>query len=179
MTELLPCRISDEARKRMSSQMKERWRNNPEQFSHETHGAYLRDKRLYNVWTTMLHRCENPNRERYKDYGGRGINVCAEWHDPNTFMDWAESNGYEPGLQLDRIDNSGDYSPDNCRWSTPSENCRHTRRTKYLTLNGETKCVAEWCETLPISQYTIYDWYRKYGKEGCEERVYKRLSETS
>ena len=142
------------------------------------HGAWARNKNLYIVWNTMLHRCEDKSREKYPSYGGRGISVCDEWHDPNVFMDWAESSGYERGLQLDRIDNDGDYSPENCRWATPKENSRHTRRTKYLTVYGQTKSVAEWCEVLPISQYTIYDWYRNHGKEGCEERVYKRLSRT-
>lgn len=141
------------------------------------HGAYGRNRRLYGVWNTMIHRCEDPKREKYPAYGGRGIVVCEEWHDPNAFMDWAESSGYEYGLQLDRIDNDGNYEPSNCRWSTPKENNRHTTRSKYLTLVGETKCIAEWCDVLPISRFTIYDWYRHHGKEGCERRVYKRLSE--
>ena len=146
-------------------------------YGNPKHGAYVRNKRLYGIWNTMLHRCEDPKREKFKDYGMRGIKVCDEWHDPNAFFDWAESNGYKDGLQLDRIDNDGNYEPENCRWATPKENSRHTRRTKYLTLVGETRSVAEWCEVIPISQYTIYDWYRNYGKEGCEQRVYKRLSE--
>ena len=141
-----------------------------------THGAWARNKKLYEVWTNMLGRCENPRREKYPDYGGRGIKVCGEWHDPNAFIDWAEANGYRPGLQLDRIDNDGDYAPDNCRWVTRAENCRNTRRTKSLTLLGETRSVAEWCEVLPISQFTLYDWLRKYGEEGCEKRVYQRLA---
>lgn len=140
------------------------------------HGAYMRNKSLYNVWTTMLHRCENPKRDKFKDYGGRGITVCEEWHDPNKFIDWAEANGYESGLQLDRIDNDGPYAPNNCRWVTPSQNCRNTRRSKHLTLLGITRTVAEWCEELPISQYTLYHWLREYGEKECERRVYERLS---
>lgn len=71
------------------------------------HGAYKRDRHLYNVWRTMLHRCNNPKRIKYKDYGGRGVRVCDAWKDPNCFMDWAEQSGYKAGLQLDRIDNNG------------------------------------------------------------------------
>ena len=140
------------------------------------HGAYARSRRLYDVWLTMVGRCENPAKGNYPDYGGRGIRVCEEWHDPNAFMDWAEVAGYEEGLQLDRVDNDGNYEPGNCRWATPSENCRHTRRTRSLTLVGETRCIAEWCEVLPISQYTLYTWLRKYGEEECERRVYQRLA---
>lgn len=144
-----------------------------------THGAYSRNRRLYGVWNSMLHRCEDEKREKFPDYGGRGISVCEEWHDPNTFMDWAFENGYEEGLQLDRIDNDGNYCPDNCRWATPTENCRHTRRTKYLTLIGQTKSVAEWCDCLEISRFTLYYWIREYGTKGCEKRVYQRLADAS
>lgn len=140
------------------------------------HGATERNRRLYDVWAAMLSRCENPSRVNYADYGGRGIRVCAEWHDPRAFMDWAEAAGYEHGLQLDRIDNDGDYEPTNCRWASRSENCRHTRRTRRLTLVGETRCIAEWCEVLPISQYTLYWWLREYGEDECERRVYQRLA---
>ena len=59
-----------------------------------THGAVKRDKRLYGVWNSMMHRCENPNREKYKIYGARGISVCDAWRDPNAFIDWAYENGY-------------------------------------------------------------------------------------
>lgn len=147
--------------------------------SNVKHGACKRNKRLYGVWNSIIHRCEDPKRDKYAAYGGRGIAVCAEWHNPNAFMDWAEASGYKPGLQLDRIDNDGDYCPENCQWATPKENCRHTSRTKTLTLVGQTKSVAEWCEYLDISKFTLYHWIRKYGKKECERRVYRRLAETA
>lgn len=135
------------------------------------HGAYQRNPRLYSVWASMIHRCENPQREKYKDYGARGIAVCEEWHEPNSFMDWAEDNGYAEGLQLDRINNDGNYEPTNCHWVTPKENSRNRRNTKLLTVNGETKCVAEWCEEIDISRFTIYWWIREKGKEYAEQRI--------
>ena len=135
------------------------------------HGAYQRNERLYNVWKTMLHRCNNPKRQKYKDYGGRGIEVCTEWNDPNCFMDWAEMNGYTSGLQLDRIDNNGNYCPENCRWVTPKENSRNRRNTVYLTVNGASKSVAEWCEMLHVSQYTVYWWVKKKGKDYAKQRL--------
>ena len=141
------------------------------------HGAYKRNPRLYNIWTGMIHRCEDKKRPRYKDYGARGITVCDEWHDPNSFIDWSLSNGYEDGLQIDRINNDKSYSPDNCRWVTPKQNARNTRRSKHLTLCGLTKTVAEWCETIDISEFTIYWWLREFGEKECERRVYERLIE--
>lgn len=113
-----------------------------------SHGACERDAKLYRTWKTMMHRCYNPKREKYKDYGGRGITVCNEWHDPNTFINWSYTHGYQTGLQIDRIDNGRGYSPDNCRWVTAKENSRNRRNTVFLTINGETKSVAEWTETI-------------------------------
>lgn len=135
------------------------------------HGLYRDNSALFNTWQTMIGRCENPNRPKYRDYGGRGIKVCSEWHEARNFVLWALNNGYKKGLQLDRIDNNGDYCPENCRFVTPKENSRNRRNTKRLTVNGETKTVVEWCEQLGLSQYTVYDWIRKKGNEYAEQRI--------
>ena len=140
------------------------------------HGGYMRNKKLYSVWITMLHRCENTKRLKFKDYGKRGISVCQEWHDANVFMDWAYENGYQEGLQIDRIDVSGNYEPSNCRWVTPKENSRNKRNTVFLTVNGETKCVAEWCEIIDVSPYTVYWWIKKKGREYAEKRMSERYA---
>ena len=71
--------------------------------------------RLYRVWCAMRDRCNNPRRERYSSYGGRGIKICDEWNDFAVFREWALSAGYAPGLQIDRKDNDRGYSSDNCR----------------------------------------------------------------
>lgn len=91
----------------------------------------------------MRNRCENPKREKYKDYGGRGIKVCDEWHNVSNFVSWALNNGYEKGLQLDRKDNNGNYCPENCHFVTPKENSRNRRNTKFLVIENNKKCVAE------------------------------------
>lgn len=137
-------------------------------------GSWQRNPRLYSLWNTMRHRCEDPKRESYQRYGGRGIKVCQEWHDANTFMDWAESHGYKPGLQLDRIDNDGDYSPENCRWVTAKENSRNKRTNRLLTINGKTKTVSEWCEVYDVSPYTVYWWIREKGYKYAEKKVQSR-----
>lgn len=147
--------------------------------SRRTHGFSADYPKLYIVWETMKNRCENPNRKKYKDYGGRGIKVCEEWHDAEIFCKWALANGYAEGLQLDRIDNDGNYCPENCRWVTPKENNRNRRNTKYLTIGGITKCVAEWCETIDISEFTIYWWIRKKGREYAEQRIEEKIRNAS
>lgn len=73
----------------------------------------------------MIHRCYNPNNRFYKNYGGRGIIVCDEWKDSlEKFVEWALYNGWEKGLSIDRRDNNGHYSPENCHWITISENSK-------------------------------------------------------
>ena len=136
------------------------------------HGFSKTHPHLFGVWETMRSRCNNPNREKYKDYGGRGIKVCKEWDESaESFCKWALDNGYKDGLQIDRIDNDGDYEPNNCRWVTPKQNSRNRRNTVNLTLNGVTKSVSEWCETINVSQYTVYWWVRSKGVKYAEQRL--------
>lgn len=166
-------RHTEEAKRKMREAALKRNNSN-----YRTHGFSADYPKLYNLWTTMKSRCENPNRGKYKDYGKRGIKVCDEWHDARKFCEWALENGYKEGMQLDRIDNDGNYEPSNCRWVTSKENSRNRRNTVYLTLNGVTKCVAEWCETLDISQFTIYWWVKKWGKEYAERRIEEKIKST-
>lgn len=106
---------------------------------------------LYHLYYNIRNRCTNPNDPNYKYYGGRGIALCKEWRDWESFKDWATLKGYEKGLTLDRIDVNGNYEPSNCRWITQAEQMRNTRKTRYLTYQGETKPLIEWCEILGIS----------------------------
>lgn len=97
-----------------------------------THGQ--RHHPLYDVWTAMLQRCENPGNKRYADYGGRGIKVCAHWHDFAAFL--ADVGMRPPGKSIDRFpNNDGDYEPGNFRWATQKEQVANSRprRTGKLT----------------------------------------------
>ena len=83
---------------------------------------------LYGVWSAIKKKCNNKNSRWYKDYGGRGISVCDEWvNDPKIFIQWALSHGWEKGLNIDRIDNDGDYCPENCRFIDKGLSARNTR----------------------------------------------------
>jgi len=105
---------------------------------------FTRKSRLYTAWCNMLGRCENPNREKYRIYGARGITICREWHDYMNFKKWALENGYEDTLTIDRIDVNGNYEPSNCRWATLRQQANNTRQNVFISFGGETHTVTEW-----------------------------------
>ena len=97
--------------------------------THKTHG--LIGTRLYRIWASIKFRVSNYNNKRYKDYVGRGITICDEWeNDFMSFYNWAMSNGYSDELSIDRIDNDGNYCPENCRWTTQTIQSRNRRIQK-------------------------------------------------
>ncbi len=105
--------------------------------------------RLLSLWTGVNGRCNHPTSRSFKDYGAKGINLCGEWSGRQgqiRFVKWCLSNGYQPGLDLDRIDTYRGYSPENCRFVTRKTNCRNKTNNVMLTYNGETKCASEWGE---------------------------------
>ena len=119
--------------------------------------------RLYGIWLNMKARCTNPNSGNHKDYLDRGIKVCEEWMDYMSFKEWALSHGYRDDLSIDRVDNDGNYCPENCRWATQSEQMRNTRSNHLLTFNGETKTMVEWSEIYGIPYHTLKARINKYG----------------
>jgi hypothetical protein len=95
------------------------------------------NQRLANILSCMRQRCYNPRNPAYSDYGGRGITMCEEWRIGYAeFCDWALANGYDDTLTIDRIDNDGDYSPNNCRWVPLSVNARRRRNTNVVDQAG-------------------------------------------
>lgn len=126
--------------------------------------------RLYNIWQNMKARCYNKNKYCYKNYGARGIFVCDEWKNSfENFYNWAMSNGYKKELELDRIDNDGIYSPNNCKWATHQENNNHTRRTVYIEHNGIKFTITDLCEIYNISRKKIE--YRHSVGKSFEELI--------
>ena len=112
--------------------------------------------RLYAIWRGMKDRCKNPNATKYKNYGGKGVSVCAEWESQYTsFKEWAIKNGYKDNLTLDRIDPNGMYSPDNCRWATIKQQENNRTNNHLLTIDDETKTLTEWCEIFGVSTSTV------------------------
>ena len=109
----------------------------------ENHGEC--NETLYNLYSAMKQRCYYKKGISYPNYGGRGIEVCSDWKDSYiAFKDWAFNNGYVEGLSLDRIDNDGDYCPENCRWVTKKVQNRNTRRLRKdntVGYRGVTKSI--------------------------------------
>lgn len=102
----------------------------------------------------MIQRCINPNHPQYHHYGGRGISVCDSWLDAEGFL---SDMGRRPSPKhsLDRIDNDGDYTPENCRWATQSQQMNNTRANHTLTHNDQTKTITEWAKDIGIEPNTL------------------------
>lgn len=112
--------------------------------------------RLYQTWINMKTRCHTPTAWEYKNYGARGIIICEEWrHDFKVFYDWAMNHGYTDELTIDRIDNNGNYCPENCRWVDRVTQNRNQRNSRWITHNGETKHLFDWADEFGINRNTL------------------------
>ncbi len=108
----------------------------------------------------MLGRCYDPKVERFPYYGGRGITVCDRWHDVTAFVaDMAPT--FEPGLEIDRIDNDGNYEPANCQWATHAEQARKKRNLRMATFGTRTLCLAEWAREYGVKYGTVLSRLRR------------------
>lgn len=142
-------------------------------------GLAHKEHRLYNVWMCMILRCEDKSRHFYERYGGRGISVCTEWHDFKEFVAWSYANGYEDGLSIDRIDNDGNYCPQNCRWVPWEQQSLNTSKNVLIEIGGKSQTAAEWAEETGISRFTIYYWVREHGKDYAAERIVESVKSGS
>ena len=108
----------------------------------------------HNIWCKMLRRCENPDDAAYDRYGGRGITVCEAWH---VFAVFFRDMGAKPGKQysIERLDNNGPYSKENCIWALPEVQNRNKRNNRILTCNGITQCLQDWALATGLGHKTI------------------------
>jgi len=110
----------------------------------------------YNVWYGMRQRCNYPKHSSYHLYGGRGIRVCRRWQ--RSFEAFFADMGPRPSSEhsIDRIENDGNYEPGNCRWALGEEQQSHTRTSRFLTVNGVRKTMAQWSRTTKIDTRIIH-----------------------
>lgn len=129
------------------------------------------NKNIYWAWKSIKQRCQNKKCKAYRNYGERGIKVYEEWNKFEPFCEWALSHGYQKGLDIDRIDNNGDYDPDNCHWTSRRSNLNNRRNTIMLTVNGETKSRTEWEDFLHLPRGIVKSWVLTTDKEYAEKRL--------
>jgi hypothetical protein len=132
----------------------------------KTHGLSYRGghntpfKSEYTTWVEIRQRCRNPKSTAYKNYGGRGIKICDRWQDfENFFADMGQKP--TPNHCIERIDNDGDYTPENCKWATRMEQARNTRKNIYLTIEGVKKPFSQLVSESGVKYMTAFSRYRK------------------
>ena len=130
--------------------------------NNKKHGLSKKGNKLYKMWLNFRRRCTDKNHEHYYRYGGRGISYAKEWSEFTVFKDWAMNNGYEESLEIDRIDNDGDYTPENCKFSTRIEQMRNRYNTLYIKdLDGKSKIFIELCECYNVNYKLAHARYKK------------------
>lgn len=126
--------------------------------------------KLKYIWSTMKGRCLCVTNNRFKYYGKRGITIAEEWLFFDNFQIWALANGYKEGLSIERSDVNGNYEPSNCTWIPKSDQPKNARSNINVTINGETKYIAEWCRIYKINCFTVYNRIKK-GNYNAEQAL--------
>ena len=116
---------------------------------------YIRKTTVYKKRSYMMTRCYNKNRNRYHHYGGRGIGVCDRWKNSRNFYEDMNPSYFE-GASLDRIDNDGDYCPENCKWVTLEEQRNNKQNTLWFERDGKRLNLKQWCTELGLDYKLIY-----------------------
>lgn len=116
-----------------------------------------RNTRLYKIWCGMKYRCYNSNSDEYETYGGRGIRICKEWNlNFRKFYDWAMNNGYEDNLTIDRINVNGNYTPENCRWTTMKVQENNKRNNRIIEYKNKMQTISQWADDIGTRKEVIY-----------------------
>ncbi len=135
-----------------------------------------RDNRIeYDSWSSMKSRCENPRHTSYAQYGGRGISTCIRWR--NSFATFLRDMGPRRSREysLERIDNNGNYEPDNCRWATRREQQANRRMSRLIAFDGRTLCVSAWAREFGINVFTLWARIKSMGEETAMKCSGERL----
>lgn len=116
---------------------------------------------VYTTWINMMNRCYKADNINYKNYGGRGITVCDEWHDVKCFCRWADETGYVKSLTIERIDVNGNYCPENCTWIPKSAQELNKRNTARIMYNGELQPLVLVARQLGLNVGTVKNRWKK------------------
>lgn len=137
-------------------------------------------KRIGHIYGNMIRRCHDPRSINYKDYGGSGIRVCDEWlNDHTAFENWMLDNGYQDTWEIDRIDHTKGYCPENCRLVPPGYNSKFNRsNTPNYIINGELVTGPDIARRLGLPKYYFTNMRRKHGKEYTQKTMEGMLDGT-
>lgn len=142
----------------MTPDQREKW-----MASRVKHGGYMdgKEQPSHYVWRSMMDRCTKPNNQAYKYYGGRGITVCERWKQYENFL--ADMGVPGKGMSLDRIDNNKGYEPNNCRWTTKSEQQKNKSTTRVYSNGTFVGTLTECARLLGISKELAWWRWRTHG----------------
>ena len=134
----------------------------------------LSHSRIYRIFNHIKQRCNNKQDSAYKDYGGRGIKMCKEWEDNFiNFYNWSIANGYKENLSIDRINNNGNYEPENCRWAINAEQQNNKRNNHIITYNNKKYTISNFCKNFNVYGYNEPEKLLKKTLRGMKKRKYK------
>lgn len=118
--------------------------------------------KLYTIWASMKSRCLKPQNKRYYCYGARGIKVCDRWLTFSNFLQDMYPS-YKKGLSIDRLDNNGNYEPNNCRWATRIQQAQNKSSNHWITFKGVTDTLTHWAQKTGIKETTLHNRLNYYG----------------
>lgn len=137
--------------------------------------------RIYRIWRGMHNRCYKKDNDNYSYYGGRGIEICSDWHNFIKFRDWALSSGYADNLSIDRIDPKRNYTPDNCRWADSKEQANNKTNNHMIEYKGNRYTMSEFADLLNITYWTVKNQLRlgwsveKIANKAKEKHVRRKI----
>jgi hypothetical protein len=134
-------------------------------------------ERIYVTWKGMHQRCCNPDHDKYKWYGEKGITICDEWHDFIVFREWAFKNGYTDNLTIDRINPDDNYNSNNCQWVDMKYQANNRTNNRIIEYEGKEYSVAQFADMLTVPYHTVRNQMRLgWSIEKIVNRANRRLT---